>query len=151
MPIHPNVPRCLHIKINGIQCGSPRLRDGQLCFFHNRMRRINVGHQIPLIEDANALQMAIMEILRGVSDESMDLKKATTMLYGLQIAQSNLRHLHLAPDWEEIVQEDPSEGAIMLRLKELSARQAPASERQLAMKEYARGYVCELESNGTEP
>jgi hypothetical protein len=36
--IIPNVPRCQHLKVNGIQCGSPALRRNRFCFFHKRFQ-----------------------------------------------------------------------------------------------------------------
>jgi len=32
--LYPEIARCQHIKINGVQCGSPALLNRKFCFFH---------------------------------------------------------------------------------------------------------------------
>jgi hypothetical protein len=67
-----NVPRCQHIKVNGIQCGCPALRRNRLCFFHKRFheQRINISAKrqrryaildMPVLEDANSIQVSLMQ------------------------------------------------------------------------------------------
>jgi hypothetical protein len=98
-----NVPRCRHIKMNGVQCGSPALRRHRYCFFHNRMldgkKRFSEKHLKPrplfsmcLLEDANAVQVALMQVLQLLGSGQMDHKTAGLMLYGLQTASANVRH-----------------------------------------------------------
>ncbi|HYL12777.1 MAG TPA: hypothetical protein VEV41_07065 [Terriglobales bacterium] len=33
------IPRCQHIEVNGLQCGSPALRTKKSCYFHNEWRQ----------------------------------------------------------------------------------------------------------------
>lgn len=98
-----NVPRCRHVKVNGTQCGSPALRRRRYCFFHNRMldgkRRFSENQVKPrqmfsmcLLEDANSVQVALMQVLQLLGSGQMDYKMAALMLYGLQTASVNLRH-----------------------------------------------------------
>jgi len=96
-----NVPRCQHIKMNGTQCGSPSLRYRRLCFFHDRIRRerakiaADVSAQrrfdLPLLEDANSVQVALMKVIQMLGSGRMDHKTAGLMLYALQTASANLR------------------------------------------------------------
>jgi hypothetical protein len=102
-----NVPRCQHIKINGTQCGCPALRRRRLCFFHVRcqdQRKRIASDQfkqarfiMPILEDANAIQLALMEIMQLLSMGQMDHKTAGLMLYALQTASVNLRNTHFEP------------------------------------------------------
>jgi hypothetical protein len=99
-----DVPRCQHVKVNGTQCGSPALRRRRHCYFHDHMldgkrRFANRQEAKPraifsmcLLEDANAVQLAVMQVLQLLGSGQMDTKTAGLMLYGLQIASSNLRH-----------------------------------------------------------
>ena len=102
-----NVPRCQHIKVNGVQCGSPSLYRRRQCFFHERARlqhnRI-VNDQfkqarfvLPVLEDANAVQMALMQVMQLLAWGEMDRKVAGLLLYGLQTASSNLRNTDFEP------------------------------------------------------
>jgi len=102
-----NVPRCQHIKTNGTQCGSPALNRRRQCFFHERAREQHdriVKDQfkqarfvLPVLEDANAVQMALMQVMQLLAWGEMDRKMAGLLLYGLQTASSNLRHVDFEP------------------------------------------------------
>jgi len=102
-----NVPRCMHIKTNGTQCGSPALRYRRQCFFHERARaqhnRIvksqfkQARFVMPVLEDANAVQMALMQVMQLLAWGEMDRKVAALLLYGLQTASSNLRNVDFEP------------------------------------------------------
>jgi hypothetical protein len=105
-----DVPRCQHVKVNGTQCGSPALRSRRHCFFHNRMldgkKRFTAENQIKprplfsmcLLEDANAVQVALMQVLQLLGSGQMDHKTAGLMLYGLQTASINLRNAEFEVD-----------------------------------------------------
>ncbi len=103
-----NVPRCQHIKMNGMQCGSPALNRRRQCFFHERAREQHnriVKDQfkqarfvLPLLEDANAVQMALMQVMQLLAWGEMDHKMAGLLLYGLQTASSNLTYVDFEPD-----------------------------------------------------
>jgi hypothetical protein len=87
--------------MNGTQCGSPALRRRRHCFFHERIRRehariaADAAHHafdLPLLEDANSVQMALMKVIQMLGSGRLDHKTAGLMLYALQTASSNLRH-----------------------------------------------------------
>ncbi|MGA8270007.1 MAG: hypothetical protein WB919_00485 [Candidatus Sulfotelmatobacter sp.] len=96
-----NVPRCRHIKVNGIQCGSPALRRRRHCYFHERVREQHARIMdsqfrqarfvVPVLEDANSVQMALMQVMQMLATGQMDHKTAGLMLYALQTASANLR------------------------------------------------------------
>ena len=109
-----NIPRCQHIKVNGLQCGSPALRRKKFCFFHQRWRNYPKTHRskwsdpvswfdLPPLEDANSVQEAVMQVTRLVLCGRMDNKTAGVLLYALQIANTNLKHLTFEPDWKQVV------------------------------------------------
>jgi hypothetical protein len=97
-----NVPRCQHIKMNGTQCGSPALRWRRQCFFHERIRRERAKiakdmsaqrmFDLPLLEDANSVQVALMKTMQMLGSGRMDHRTAGLMLYALQTASVNLRN-----------------------------------------------------------
>lgn len=100
-----DVPRCQHVKVNGTQCGSPALRRKRHCYFHHRMldgkRRFAADprikpipiYSIGLLEDANSVQMAVMQVLQILGSGQMEAKTAGLMLYGLQTASANLKNV----------------------------------------------------------
>jgi hypothetical protein len=102
-----NVPRCQHLKMNGTQCGSPALRWRRLCFFHERIRRERVRvlkdmsttrrFDLPLLEDANSVQVALMKVIQMLGSGRLDHRTAGLMLYALQTASCNLRNVNFEP------------------------------------------------------
>ncbi|HTZ94906.1 MAG TPA: hypothetical protein VMB18_00820 [Terriglobales bacterium] len=120
MSIYPrNVPRCQHIKINGIQCGSPALRGQRLCFFHNRWRETRIpfnkegalhfvdAFELPMLEDPESVQVAITQVLRLIIAKHIDHKTAGLLLYGLQTASCNLKRTKFDPLMKDDVVIDP--------------------------------------------
>lgn len=113
MPSFPN--RCQHIKINGTQCGSPALRRNRHCFFHKRFHdeRIRLSadrarrgapiFELPVLEDANSIQIALMQVMRLILTRQIDHKSASLLLYALQTASSNLRQTDFAPHRHKVV------------------------------------------------
>jgi len=109
-----NVNRCQHVKMNGTQCGSPALRRRRLCFFHVRCQeqRARIAESqfkqarfvVPVLEDANAVQMALMQVMQLLGSGQMEHKTAALMLYALQTASCNLRNTEFeAEDVEDVV------------------------------------------------
>ena len=63
----------------------------------------NTGLDLPLLEDANAIQVAIQEIMQAILDRRIDAKRAGLLLYSLQLASSNLSKLEPQPYQSEPV------------------------------------------------
>jgi hypothetical protein len=108
MPYYPNVPRCQHLKVNGTQCGSPALTCNRFCFFHKRFqdqrvtisatrRRARASFDLPVLEDANAIQVSLMQTMRLLVSGQIDPKIAGLLLYALQTASVNLRQTRFEP------------------------------------------------------
>jgi len=85
---------CNHIKSDGRPCNAPALRKHSYCFFHqqqlNRRRRDYVD-RLPILEDRAAVQVGIMQVLDRLYNKTIDYKAAALMLYGLQLASTNLK------------------------------------------------------------
>lgn len=109
MKFLPNVPRCQHLKVNGTQCGSPALRRNRFCFFHKRFQeekiklncdRARRGHAtfiLPVLEDADSIQVSLMQIMRLLLSGRIDRAQAGPILYALQTATLNLRSVTIEP------------------------------------------------------
>ncbi len=112
-----HIPRCTHIKTNGTQCGSPALRGRRFCFFHktwqgqrialNAQPAVPLDFTMPVLEDADSVQVALMQVMRLILAGQLDPKIAGLLLYALQTASLNLRHLKLEPFHHESVVIDP--------------------------------------------
>src|SRR5882724_393890 len=113
MPKFPN--RCQHLKINGTQCGSPALRRNRFCYFHKRFqderiqlsadraRRGVATFELPILEDANSIQIALMQVMRLLVSGQLDHKTASLLLYALQTASTNLRMTKFSPRTNDVI------------------------------------------------
>jgi hypothetical protein len=98
-----DVPRCQHVKVNGTQCGSPALRRKRFCYFHDNYRQTQARlmaaqsevclSNLPLLEDANSVQVAVMHVIHLLGSGKLDTKVAGLMLFGLQTASANLKRV----------------------------------------------------------
>ncbi len=122
-------PLCWHVHANGTLCQSPQLKRERYCYFHLRDRqRRDVLMQarqdadgklqdtdvfdtldLPLLEDANAIQVAASTVFHALGTHQIRPRRAALMLYALQIAHSNLPGVRLEPRYDQQrVQNDPS-------------------------------------------
>jgi hypothetical protein len=106
-------PLCRHIKTSGRRCESPALTDAIYCFFHARLneRHSNYRHtaasrgylipgqhiQLTTLEDRESIQVALSVVINALATGNLDSRRATALLYGLQLASSNAAGLDLTP------------------------------------------------------
>lgn len=84
-------PRCNAIKRDGTGCMSPKMKDHIYCYAHIQMMEARAENLLlPALEDANAIQMAIMLVQRALIDDEISEKKAGLLLYSIQIAAANV-------------------------------------------------------------
>jgi len=114
MPLHPNVRRFTHIKITGHRCGSPALKHEYFCYFHTRMikgvqtRVDSEIHPLALIENAEAIQCALMHMIDAVLKGTIDIKRANLVLKALHIAVRNSKNVYFHIRADDIVREVPN-------------------------------------------
>jgi len=118
MPTYPlTIRRCQHIKVNGIQCGSPAKRNERHCFFHEQCRlmsrEINMKFtehgiiKLPTLEDANSIQLGLAEVMRLLVTNQIDHRTASLLLRALRTAAANVKFTSLEPKPTHVVI-DPS-------------------------------------------
>lgn len=118
-------PICQHVKTNGSVCESPALKDSSFCYFHQRDRQrlrnlqqarevklsrsrgrgteddlnaeILESLQLPLLEDPAAIQVVLTNVARAIAGHHIAERRAALLLYGLQIAVSNVARVRTAP------------------------------------------------------
>ena len=84
-------PRCRWVKKDGTLCRSPQLKNHVYCYAHwEMMQRRAQKISLPAVEDANAIQLAIIEVQRCLIDHRISEKEAGLLLYSLQIAAANV-------------------------------------------------------------
>lgn len=107
-------PRCMHVKSNGVRCGSPAMRRNAFCFFHDRWLNQPADDTFPPLEDSNAVQVALMQVLDRLRREALrpgplDLRAVNSLLYGLQTAAFNSKRTSFDSfaSRRDIVTDDP--------------------------------------------
>ena len=137
---------CNHIKANGTCCESPALRDNDYCYFHaasrqrikrqRRQARLRAPLEIPILEDAESIQLAIGDVLNALLAGQIDLKTAGLVLYGLQTAAGNVRHVEFNDVEENRVydqyNDDEQESLEEEIAEEIEEERKPESHREAA-------------------
>ncbi len=100
---------CRHIKTKGTQCQSPSLTDQPYCYFHTTLHQRHANYryteatrgyllpgqhiELTALEDRESVQVALSVVINALATGRLDTKRATALLYGLQLAGGNARHL----------------------------------------------------------
>ncbi len=139
-----SVPQCHHTKTDGMRCGSPAMHGHSFCYYHARMRADmqrasgpdarELPLQLPPLEDAHSIQLALMEIARAIAQDRISDKKAGLLLYLLQTASINLKRLEEDRSEQLVRQDYPEAVEEMERLQRESARD-PEEKRQESLAE----------------
>ncbi len=101
---------CRHIKTNGTRCKAPSLTGGLWCYFHHHLHdrhktyrhtEATRGYLVPgqhieltALEDRESVQLALSCVINALATGRLETKRATALLYGLQLASNNAARLH---------------------------------------------------------
>jgi hypothetical protein len=113
MAVNPNTRTCTHIKVNGIRCGSPSLRQEVFCYFHQRMiRGVRTPpksrlHPIANFESQEAIQASLMEVVNALVRNHIDVPRARLILRALSIASRNASKVRFDCFESDMVKEVP--------------------------------------------
>ena len=104
-------PRCMHVRPNGLRCGSPAMRGACFCYFHNEYYNGSSENTFPPLEDGNGVQLALMQVVERLRRETfrggaVDPRLIKPLLYALQTASHNLRHTNFDPVLAQPITED---------------------------------------------
>jgi hypothetical protein len=110
---------CRHIRTNGLQCQAPSLREAPYCYFHTRLhqrhaafrpqgeaaRYVIAGQHVQLValEDRESVQTALSVVINALALGQLETRRATALLYGLQLAAMNSSKLNTQPYAPNIV------------------------------------------------
>ena len=91
--------RCTHLLTNGERCRAPRVRRRLLCHMHERMLEARADKlELPPLEDANSIQLAIMKLQKVVIDGTLDYKQIGYLSNLVQIAAWNVSRTNFGGD-----------------------------------------------------
>jgi hypothetical protein len=132
-PAHPNTRLCAYTKVDGRRCGSPAWQQYEFCWHHQGLKARFDAKQftVPALDDANAVQVAVMDVINALITRKIDRADAYALFYGLYLAKSNLKATSLSPT--PVPSEPDDLNALLERAREEGRAQAQA-------KAYAQGY-----------
>ena len=115
---------CRHIRTNGTRCKSPSLTAEKWCYFHHRLHdrhktyrhtEATRGYLVPgqhieltALEDRESVQLALSCVINALATGRLEAKRATALLYGLQLASNNARGLYTEPHANTVRTIEPS-------------------------------------------
>ncbi|HXE89709.1 MAG TPA: hypothetical protein VNK82_01965 [Terriglobales bacterium] len=128
-----DAPRCQHVRLNGVRCGSPAVSGRRLCYYHQQARRPKrPNYDLPIIEDAASIQFGLVQVIRALQDKAHDTKTCALLIYALQTASANLKQLAREQQEAEYIN-GPSLAEIMLdRLEEMAKQDAARAAAEAA-------------------
>jgi len=107
-------PICRHIRTNGRQCRAAMMNGAVYCYFHQNLHRRHQGFrhsettrgylipgqhvELAPLEDRDSVQMALSIVINALATGQLETKRATALLYGLQLASMNAARLRLESD-----------------------------------------------------
>jgi hypothetical protein len=106
---------CTHIKVNGVRCGSPALRYEDYCYFHYRMLCKSRITHVALLENEEAIQVSVMEMVNSLLCGTIDLKRGELILRALNTAVRNSRRVRFESA-SHMVRELPKDPVVQPRL-----------------------------------
>ena len=110
---------CQQRTTNGDPCPTPALPDKRFCRYHEitgpppiNTNNIEAGPffhiYLPQLGDAASIQSAISEVCEMMLHRRIEPKEASALFYAMQVASSNLDHLH-AGKTQKLVSETSSD------------------------------------------
>ncbi len=129
--------QCEFIRANGKRCGSPALRDKSLCYHHFLNNRHSVlpgqpGYRLPMLEDAETIQVTITHLMRAVILGHIDHPRARMLLNALQLAIRNIRRANFHPHFNDVVTDLTEAMLLMTELKKTPSLM-PRDERYIPL------------------
>jgi len=117
--VAPKSFQCNYVRASGRRCGCASLRGEQFCYYHYTTRRPGTPSQAALpheagfdqtqpafhlhsLEDRASVQIAVKEVMNRLAAGTIDVKLASLLLYGLQLASNNLQFAHKAVGYTSV-------------------------------------------------
>jgi hypothetical protein len=94
-------PRCEYPRSGGKPCRAPKVRGQKYCNMHLALEAARpTKFNLPALEDANSIQVALTKTAQGLVDGTLDEKVATKLAYVLQVAMTNVGKVSFEPEEE---------------------------------------------------
>ena len=144
-----NVRTCTHIKVTGVRCGSPALRGEQHCYFHHRMLCDSRISHVALLENEEAIQVSIMEVVNSLLRGTIDVKRGELVLRALNTAVRNSRRVRFE-NRSDMVRELPADPVVQPRPRQYSKEELAAIKKEM-LAEYQKSKQADAGAEASPP
>jgi hypothetical protein len=121
---------CKHIKVTGVRCGSPALRSEEYCYFHYRMLCSSRISHVALLENEEAIQVSLMEVVNSLLRGTIDTKRGELVLRALNTAVRNSRRVRFERG-ADMVREIPKDPVVPPRERTPSHEELDAIKKEM--------------------
>ncbi len=136
-----NTRTCTHIKVTGVRCGSPALRGEQYCYFHHRMLCDSRISHVALLENEEAIQVSIMDVVNNSLRGTIDVKRGEFVLRALNTAVRNSRRVRF-DNRSDMIRELPADPVVQPRPKQYSKEELATIKKEMLAR------IQEIETGG---
>jgi len=106
---------CHHVMPNGLRCQSPAMRGCAFCYFHGRRVPVRKAApaatriQMPAALDRKGITETLHQVLNALANNKISARRASILLYGLQMAIKDPEVAAAAPVPTAINEIDPDQ------------------------------------------
>jgi hypothetical protein len=125
-----NTRTCTHIKVTGVRCGSPALRGERYCYFHHRMLCDSRISHVALLENEEAIQVSIMEVVNSLLRGTIDVKRGELVLRALNTAVRNSRRVRF-DNRSDMIRELPADPVVQPRPRQYPKEELAAIKKEM--------------------
>ena len=143
-----NIRSCTHIKVTGVRCGSPALRGEEYCYFHYRMLCESRVSHVALLENEEAIQVSLMEVVNSLLRGTIDVKRGELVLRALNTAVRNSRRARFE-NRSDMVRELP-EPVVQPRPRKYSHEELEAMQKEM-WAEYNKSKQAAANADASSP
>jgi len=143
-----NTRTCTHIKVTGVRCGSPALRGEQYCYFHHRMLCDSRISHVALLENEEAIQVSIMEVVNSLLRGTIDVKRGELVLRALNTAVRNSRRVRFE-NRSDMIRELP-DPVVQPRPRQYSKEELAAIKKEM-LAEYKKSKQADAGAEASPP
>ncbi|HEX2329707.1 MAG TPA: hypothetical protein VHN74_13360 [Candidatus Angelobacter sp.] len=84
--------RCVHIHLDGTQCGCPKMKDSELCYIHDKLEKSKSAKlDLGPMDDPDSIQVGIAKLQSAVIDGVLEPMQVRQLAYLIQLAAWNVK------------------------------------------------------------
>jgi hypothetical protein len=88
--------RCAHVHLDGARCGCPKMKNGELCYIHDKLEKAKSAKlDLGPMDDPDSIQVGIAKLQTAVIDGLLEPMQVRQLAYLIQLAAWNVKQTTL--------------------------------------------------------